>query len=105
MARQGLPSGVNREVLMLLLRQSWPDSTVDERRVVARAAGDLADSRQYREDAGSAIGPQTLVEELADAPDEHSLVERWNWWIGSLEAAYGGYRAFSVHSWDAADIE
>jgi hypothetical protein len=100
-----VPPTVNREVLMLLLRQTWPDSTVDERRVVARAAGDLADSGQYRDDAGAAIGPQRLVEELAEAPDDHGLVERWNWWIGSLEAAYGGYREFSVHSWDAADIE
>lgn len=97
------PTGrVNREVLRLLLRQAHADSTVDERRVVARAAGDLADSGRFDDDRGVALTPQTVVEELADAPDELELVERWNWWVGALELAGGGYERFQVRQFEDA---
>ena len=44
---------------------------------------------------GVAVG----VSEARDdhAPDDHGLVERWNWWMGALELAYGGYRQFGVN--------
>jgi hypothetical protein len=90
---------VNREVLRLLLRQSLPESDVDERRVVARQAGDLADSGAYEGDAGTVLTPQAVVENLADAPDEYDLVERWNWWVGALDLAHGGYDRFRVDAW------
>ncbi|PSQ22630.1 hypothetical protein BRD04_04230 [Halobacteriales archaeon QS_9_67_17] len=45
-----------------------------ERRAVARSARDLADSG-------------------------HDLTERWNWWLGSLEAAHGNYARFQVRRW------
>ncbi|MFB6121643.1 MAG: hypothetical protein ABEJ68_11055 [Halobacteriaceae archaeon] len=90
---------MNREVLMLLLRQSFPDSDPDQRRVVARQAGDLADSGTYDADAGVALTPQTIVKNLADAPDDHGLVERWNWWMGALDLAHDGYERFRVRRW------
>lgn len=80
---------------MLLLKQAF-GGTESQRRVVARAAGDLADSGRYREDNGAALTPQRIVDELADAPDDHDLVERWNWWVGALGVAYGGYDEFLV---------
>jgi hypothetical protein len=92
---------VNREVLMLLLRQSFPESTVPERRVVARQAGDLADAGRYAADKGVALTPQAIVENLADAPDDHGLVERWNWWMGALDVAHGEYGRFSVRRWES----
>ncbi|MFB6219259.1 MAG: hypothetical protein ABEH77_08830 [Halobacteriaceae archaeon] len=90
---------MNREVLRLLLRQSHADSTVAERRVVARAAGDLADSGRFAEDRGAALTPQDVVEGLAEAPDDLGLVERWNWWVGALDLSHGGYERFRVHRW------
>ena len=95
-----VPTDVNREVLMLLLRQSFPDSTVAQRRVVAREAGDLADSGRYDADAGVALTPQAIVENLAEAPDDRDLVERWNWWMGALDLAHGGYDRFRVHRYE-----
>lgn len=83
---------------MLLLKQSF-GSTEDQRRVVARAAGDLADSGRYESDKGAALTPQRIVENLSDAPDE-SLVARWNWWMGALDLAHGGYREFEVRRWN-----
>ncbi len=68
-------------------------------RAVARAAGDLADSGRYQEDVGADLTVDHVIEELQDAPDDHDLVERWNWWIGSLELAYGGYDQFRVLRW------
>lgn len=84
---------------MLTLRQAFPDSTIGERRVVARAAGDLSDSGRFAADAGRELGPNEVVEHLADAPDDRSLVERWNWWMGALDVAYGGYVEFAVQAW------
>ncbi|MFC7185721.1 hypothetical protein [Halorubrum yunnanense] len=70
--------------------------TEPERRSVVRAACDLADSGRPSEDRGHALTVPGVVDHLGDAPDGSSLVERWNWWLGALEAAYGGYDYFSV---------
>jgi hypothetical protein len=71
-------------------------------RVVARQAGDLADSGRLAADAGYDPTADTVLENLQDAPGEYTLVERWNWWVGSLELAYGDdYRRFRVRD----DIE
>jgi len=68
-------------------------------RVVARQARDLADSGQFRADAGRELTASEVVENLRDAPDRLSLPERWNWWMGALELAYGGYDRFRVVRW------
>lgn len=90
---------MHREVLMLQLRQAF-EGTPAERRAVARAAGDLADSGQYREDEGRDLKPEEILEHLADAPEDGTAA-RWNWWMGALDAAYGGYRRFRVEAWAA----
>jgi hypothetical protein len=66
-----------------------------ERRAVARHARDLADSGRYEEDAGVELTPEHVVVQLADAP-EGGPADRWNWWIGALEFAYGGYTEFQL---------
>jgi hypothetical protein len=47
---------------------------------------------------GIELTAETVVSNLEDAPAEYSLAERWNWWIGSLDLSYGGYRRFSVRT-------
>ena len=69
--------------------------TEPERRTVARQAVDLADTGRYPRDTGRALTPDLIVDELADAPDG-SPADRWNWWIGVLAVAYGGYEEFAV---------
>lgn len=69
-----------------------------ERRAVARQARDLADSGQYEIDTGIALTPEHVVVQLSDAPDG-GPADRWNWWLGSLEFAYGGYAEFEVRRW------
>jgi len=66
-----------------------------ERRTVARQAVDLADSGKYRRDASHPLTVDLIAAELADA-DEGSPVDRWNWWMGVLSLAYGGYERFAV---------
>ena len=66
-----------------------------ERHAVARNARDLADSGRYVEDTGVELTPEHVAVQLADAPDG-SPAERWNWWLGSLEVAYGGYAEFQI---------
>lgn len=88
---------MNREVLMLHLRQAF-GGTPAERRAVARAAGDLADSGQYRDDEGRELAPPEIIEHLADAPEDGPAA-RWNWWMGALDTAYGGYDRFRVEAW------
>lgn len=67
-----------------------------ERRAVARAARDLADSGRLRADRGAAtITVDGLLEELHAAPDG-GPAERWNWWVGALDLAYGDYATFRV---------
>lgn len=66
-----------------------------ERRAVVRQARDLADAGRYERDVDAPLTPETIVRNLADAPDP-GLAERWNWWLGALEVAYGGYAEFQV---------
>ncbi|MWV63948.1 hypothetical protein GRS48_03790 [Halorubrum sp. JWXQ-INN 858] len=67
-----------------------------ERRAVVRAARDLADSGKPSRDRGHALTVPGVVSHLSDAPDDASLVDRWNWWMGALDTAYGGYDYFTV---------
>lgn len=78
------------------------DGTSGERRAVARAARDLADDGRLAADRGvePAVTAETVVRELRQAPDGGPS-ERWNWWVGSLDVAYGGYRAFAVRRFRA----
>jgi hypothetical protein len=70
--------------------------TPAELRVVARQATDLAASGKPETDRGGRLTVGAVVTHLRDAPDGSSLAERWNWWMGALEMAYGGYRQFQV---------
>lgn len=69
-------------------------------RVVARQARDLADSHKVEEDRGAALTVEEVIQNMGDAPDGTDLVERWNWWLGSLETAYEGYTQFTVRVMD-----
>lgn len=69
-----------------------------ERRAVARQARDLAESNQYRDDGDIELTTAFIISELEDAPDG-GPADRWNWWIGALEYAYGGYLDFQVRRW------
>ena len=80
------------------LREAF-DAPADERRVVVRQARDLADSGAYHDDAGVDLTAAAMVDNLQDAPADHSLPERWNWWMGALELAYGGYAEFQIRRW------
>lgn len=66
-----------------------------ERRTVARQAVDLADAGTYRVDASRFLTVDLIVDELGDASGG-SPADRWNWWIGVLSVAYGGYEQFGV---------
>ncbi|WP_222916799.1 hypothetical protein [Natrinema sp. SYSU A 869] len=72
--------------------------TTGQSRVVVRQAVDLADSGRYEEDAGVTLTNDLVIAELSDAPDG-APPERWNWWIGSLEIAYGGYGRFGIQQY------
>jgi hypothetical protein len=89
---------VNRARLEALLRERF-DPAPGALRVVVRQATDLAESGTYEADAGRPLTAALVAEHLADAPDE-GLVERWNWWVGSLELAYGGYAEFGVRRYE-----
>lgn len=65
-------------------------------RAVSRQAQDLADSGRIADELGYELTVETVVSNLADAPDGYSLVERWNWWIGALELSHGNYQRFHV---------
>lgn len=69
--------------------------TEGERHTVARQAADLAASGKHARDRSHPLTVEVVVEELADA-HEGSPAERWNWWMGALEVAYGGYEPFQV---------
>lgn len=88
---------MDREVLMLHLRQAF-GGTAAERRTVARTAGDLEDAGKLEQDLDVELTTEVVVEHLSDAP-EGSPAERWNWWMGSLEASHGDYRRFRVMAW------
>lgn len=75
------------------------EGTSDQRRLVSRQARDLADSGILAEDDDIEVTADFVVDHLRDAPDDHTLLERWNWWVGSLELAYGErYAQFRVRT-------
>ena len=90
-------TGVNREVLRTELADAFGGSE-RTRRIVARAASDLADSGRLENDMGIEMTTGTVISNLEDAPEDYSLVERWNWWVGSLDLSYGGYQRFFVRT-------
>lgn len=83
--------------LEIRLREEF-DGTMGQSRVVVRQAVDLADSNQYEGDVGVTLTNDIVIDELSDAPDG-TPPERWNWWIGSLEVAYGGYGRFGIRNY------
>ncbi|WP_049888919.1 hypothetical protein [Natronococcus occultus] len=85
---------IDRDRLEDRLRERF-GGTSGGARVVARQAVDLADAGRYEDDTDIPLTEDVVLDELADAPDG-GPPERWNWWIGSLEVAFGGYEPFGV---------
>jgi len=85
---------IDQERLSRRLREEF-DGTDAQCRVVVRQAIDLADSGQYRDDTGTELTAEVVVDELADAR-EGDPPSRWNWWMGALSIAYGGYEQFGI---------
>ncbi|WP_254832459.1 hypothetical protein [Haloglomus salinum] len=82
------------------------DAAAGERRAVARMASDLAAAGHYGDVAGHDLTPELVVANLEDAPDEE-LASKWNWWLGSLEIAFGrsedlehGFAEFQVRQYE-----
>ena len=86
---------VDRKELERELRDAF-DPDPDIVTVVARQARDLSESDQFVTDFGAELTVGDVVDNLEDAPEDYQLAERWNWWLGSLETAYGGYERFKV---------
>lgn len=76
--------------------------TEAERRTVARQATDLAASGKHARDRSHPLTVGVVVDELADAR-EGSPAQRWNWWMGALEVAYGGYEPFEVRRYPGGE--
>lgn len=74
------------------------DSSAADRRVVVRQASDLAAIGKAEADRGVALAVDDIVTHLQDAPADADLVDRWNWWLGALDLAYGGYQQFTVQA-------
>lgn len=90
-----VPTHVDRERLEDALREEFgADETT--LRAVSRQARDLADSGLVAEDFDFEVSVETVIDNLQDAPEGYSVTERWNWWVGSLNLAMGGYRRFRV---------
>ncbi len=70
-----------------------------ERRAVARQARDLTDAGLVSRDRGHALTVDVVLEELAEAPDG-GPADRWNWWVGAMDVAYGGYGPFVVRRFE-----
>lgn len=87
---------VDRARLERELRAEYGDQRAS--RVVARQARDLADSEQLQADLGVELTVETVLSNLADAPEEYALSERWNWWMGALDVSHGGYLQFTVRT-------
>jgi hypothetical protein len=90
---------MNRELLDFRLQRAF-EATPDARRIVVRQAGDLHDSGQYAETKGVELTPGRVIENLSEAPADHGLVERWNWWVGAMELAHGEYDRFRIRAWE-----
>jgi len=86
---------VDRERLERELADTFGGDT-DTLRAVSRQARDLADSGRIGDDFGHELTVESVLDNLRDAPDDHTLAERWNWWVGSLDLAKGGYQRFHV---------
>jgi len=91
---------MNRELLEIRLKKVF-EAPRDERRVVVRQAGDLHDSSVYADTHDRELAVDVVIANLSDAPDDLSLVDRWNWWIGALDLAHGGYDQFRIRQWTA----
>jgi hypothetical protein len=89
--------GLDPEALDAALAERF-GGTDAERRVVVRQARDLADSGTVTRDRGTPLTVAEVLDNLADAPAGDSLASRWNWWLGALEVAYGGYAEFQVRA-------
>lgn len=89
---------MDRDRLDRRLREAF-DASDGQRRVVVRAAVDLCDAGRYAETHGADLGVEDVVSTLREAPDDLGLVERWNWWVGALELAHGGYESFRVRQY------
>lgn len=83
------------------------DAEAGERRAVARMASDLAATGHYGAATGQDLTPELVVANLEDAPDAE-LASKWNWWLGSLEIAFGrseglehGFAEFQVRRYEA----
>ena len=85
---------MDRQELERVLRETFDGAGAAA--VVARQAGDMADGGQFDADFGGELTVETVVDNLQDAPEEYSLAERWNWWLGALDLSHGGYTRFSV---------
>lgn len=91
----GLVTDVDRERLERELEEVFGGDE-ETLRAISRQARDLADSGRIDDDFGHELTVGTVVENLQDAPADHDLVERWNWWVGSLDLSKGGYQRFHV---------
>lgn len=89
---------MHRQELAAALAETFDGSTA-QCRTVARAADDLAATDRYCADVGCPLTIDRVLTELQDAPDSFDVVDRWNWWMGALELAYGGYNQFRVQQW------
>lgn len=85
---------IDPELLEKRLRETFAGTDAASRAVV-RQAVDLDDSGRYSADIESELTTDVVIDELADAPDG-TPPERWNWWIGSLEIAFGDYEQFAI---------
>jgi len=88
---------VDRDALRAALTEAFAAEPA-ERDAVVRAAGDLDDAGRLSADLGAEVTATDVVEHLRDAPGG-GLADRWNWWMGSLDVAFGGYREFEVRAW------
>lgn len=81
------------------------DGDPGERRAVVRQAMDLADSGRWAETHdGEPLTVDRVLGELEQAPasrrPDEGLADRWNWWVGALEVAHGGFERFAVRAWE-----
>jgi len=86
---------VDRVTLEQELEDTFEGSS-EASQVVARQARDLADAGKIEAELGFELTVEDVVSNLDDAPEDYSLVERWNWWLESLELSHGGYDRFRV---------
>jgi hypothetical protein len=86
---------VDRNELEAKLEDAF-GGTQTQRRVISRQARDMVDSGDLEAEFDIEVTAETIVNDLQDAPEEYSLVERWNWWVGSLDLAHDGFLRFRV---------